>query len=171
MKLYETNIQIAALIEQLQPDPETGEIPANTDDVIEQLHGLEAERGEILKWIAKEVLNARAEAAAVKAEEERLYKVRKGKEDLAERLIGILDRECAGQNTDLGIAKLTYRRTARTEIINAPAAVEFLESSGHDDVLKYSEPAIDKTKAKTLIKSGVQIPGVKIVEGVSMSLK
>ena len=35
MKLYEVNQQIEALMVQLEPDPETGEIPANEDELIE----------------------------------------------------------------------------------------------------------------------------------------
>lgn len=171
MRLYETNKAIEELILQLQPDPETGEMPANTDDVIEQLHGLEAERGEILKWIAKEVLNARAEAAAVKAEEERLYKVRKGKEDLAERLIGILDRECAGQNTDLGIAKLTHRKTTKTEIVDPQEAIFWLEASGYDEAIRYALPTVDKTEIRALWKQGIKVPGTEMVDSISTSFK
>lgn len=171
MKLYETNIQIAALIEQLQPDPETGEIPANTDDVIEQLHGLEAERGEIIQWIAKEALNARAECAAIKAEEDRLCAVRKSKEKLTERLIGILDRECGGENTDLGIAKLQHRKTQKTEITDQEEAVIWLEESGYDEAIRYALPTVDKTEIKALFKQGIKVPGTEIVDSVSVSLR
>ena len=40
MKLYEVNQQIEDLMVQLEPDPETGEIPANEDDLVEQINAL-----------------------------------------------------------------------------------------------------------------------------------
>ena len=43
MKLYEVNQQIEDLMVQLEPDPETGEIPANEDELIEQINAALAE--------------------------------------------------------------------------------------------------------------------------------
>ena len=37
MKLYEVDQQLEDLILQLEPDPETGEIPANEDEIIAQI--------------------------------------------------------------------------------------------------------------------------------------
>ena len=37
MKLYEVNRQIEDLLYQLEPDPETGEIPANEEEIIDQI--------------------------------------------------------------------------------------------------------------------------------------
>ena len=44
MKLYEVNQQLEDLILQLEPDPETGEIPANEDEIIEQINALAMKR-------------------------------------------------------------------------------------------------------------------------------
>ena len=171
MKLYETNKMIEDLVLQLKPDEDTGELPENSDEIIEQINNLNADKEEILNWIAKEVLNIRANFVAIKAEEERLSKFRKGQEKLAERLVNILDYECAGQNTDFGIAKLTHRKTTKTEVTDASAAIEFLQRTGHDDALKYSEPTVDKTAVKALVKRGVPVPGVALVDGISVNLK
>ena len=76
MKLYEVNAQILALLEQLEPDPETGEIPANEAELIAQINALAMRREDILQYLAKVTLNLRAEAAALKAEEARLKKRR-----------------------------------------------------------------------------------------------
>lgn len=171
MKLYETNKQIDDLLQALQPDPETGEMPENTDEIIAQLESLEAEKSDILRWLAESCLNIRANLAAIKAEEDRLYKLRKNQERVAERLIDILDREC-GEPTDFGIAKLTYRKTVKADVVDPDQAIEFLQASGYDDILKYTAPAVDKTKVRLLIqKQGVDVPGVEIISGVSVSLK
>lgn len=171
MKLYETNQMIEELMAALQPDPETGEMPDNTDEIIAQLHSIEAEREDILRWLAEGVLNMRANNVAAKAEEDRLYKLRKDNEKVIERLIGILDRECGGQNTNFGIAKLTYRKTTSTEVSNPDKAIDFLQREGYDDVLTYKKPEVNKTKAKQLVKRGVDIPGVEVIDGYSVSLK
>ena len=101
MKLYEVNQGIEDLIAMLEPDPETGEVTA-ADEVMEQLHALEMERSRILEYLAKLVLNCRAEAASIRAEEKRLAERRRSLESRDERLMQILDRECAGQKTDCG---------------------------------------------------------------------
>ncbi len=170
MKLYQTNQMIEELINSLQPDPETGELPDNTDEIIKQLNGLEAEREDILKWIVESCLNLRGEIAGIKAEEERLYKIRKHNEAVADRLIRVLDHEC-GENKDFGIAKLTYRKTTKTDIFDPEKAVNYLQSSGYDDALKYAPPAIDRAAVKKLIKSGVAVPGAELVNSVSVTLR
>ena len=169
-KLYETNKQMDDLLLQLKPDEETGELPENTDEIIEQINALQADKDEILNWMAKEVLNIRANFAGIKAEQERLAKYRKSQEALADRLVAILDYECAGQNTDFGIAKLTHRKSQRTDVTDPDMAIAYLQQHGHDDMLKYKKPDVDKTAVKGLIKRGVPVPGVELVDSISVSL-
>jgi len=171
MKLYQTNQALNELLSQIQPDPETGELPDNTDELIEQINALQADKADILKWIAQEILNIRAEIPGIKAEEDRLYKYRKNKEDVIERLINILDRECGGENADFGIAKLSHRTTTSTDVTDPDKAIEFLESSGHDDALKYKKPDVDRLKVKQLIKQGINVPGAELKNKISVSLR
>ena len=49
MKLYEVNEAIQSLLLQLEPDPETGEIPMDDDAIIAELNGLQMERSRIEK--------------------------------------------------------------------------------------------------------------------------
>ena len=169
-KLYETNKQMEEILLQLKPDEETGEMPENTDELIEQINALQADKEEILQWIAKEVLNIRANYAGIKAEQERLMKYRKGQENLEKRLVAILDYECAGQNTDFGIAKLNHRQSQRTNITEPDKCISYLQQHGHDDALKYNAPDVIKDKVKALIKRGIPVPGAEIVNNVSVSL-
>lgn len=96
MHLYEINTEIALLMQQLEVDEETGEILTSSEDILQQLNALDMERSRILEYLAKVVLDTRAEAAALKAEEERLAKRRRICEHREERLIEVLDRECKG---------------------------------------------------------------------------
>lgn len=62
MHLYEINAEIALLLQQLEVDPETGEILASSEDIIRQLDTLGMERSRILEYLAKVVIETRAEA-------------------------------------------------------------------------------------------------------------
>ena len=171
MKLYEINEAIETLLAALTVDPETGEVPADADDVIAQLDALSMERTAVLEYLAKEVLNLRADQAAVKAEESRLKERRERMERREESIMNVLDRECAGRKTDLGVATVQYRTSEATEITDEAGARTWLMDEGYDDCLKYAEPAIDKAALKKLIKSGVEVPGAAVTKRVNCSLK
>ena len=64
MKLYEIHAAILSLLDQLEPDPETGELPDSTDAVLERIDALQMEKHSILEYLAKLVLNLRAEISA-----------------------------------------------------------------------------------------------------------
>lgn len=106
MKLYEINEEILRLTDQITVDEETGEISGDVASVCEQIEALQMERRSILEFLAKLVLNLRSDIAALKAEEDRLRDRRTRLEKKVERLLEILDRECAGEKTDLGVATL-----------------------------------------------------------------
>ena len=50
MKLYEINAQLLAMMEQLEPDPETGEIPSNEEEIIAKINALAMRREETIKF-------------------------------------------------------------------------------------------------------------------------
>ena len=170
MKLYEVNRQIEALLYQLEPDPETGEIPANEEEIIAQINALAMRREDILQYLAKLTLNCRAESTALKAEEERLKARRNRLETREERLIAILDREC-GETTDLGVATLSYRKTSRVEVTDEAKAVSWLKRHKFTDAFKMPAPTVYKTEVKKLLNGGQKVPGCKVVEDRSCSLK
>lgn len=171
MKLYEINEAIETLLSALTVDEETGEVPADVDDVIAQIDALALERSAVLEYLAKEVLNLRADQAAVKAEEKRLKERRERMERREESIMKVLDRECAGQKTDLGVATVNYRTSEATEITSEADARTWLLAEGHDECLKFTEPTIDKIALKKLIKSGTEVPGVSVTKKMNCSLK
>ena len=171
MKLYEVNQQIEDLMVQLEPDPETGGIPANEDELIEQINALAMKREDILQYLAKLVLNTKASVQALKAEEKRLSDRRKRMENKQDRLIAILDRECGGQKTDLGVATLCYRKTSHVEITDKGAALFWLKEMGHEDCYRSPEPEISKLYVGRLLDAGEKIDGVERVTGTSCYLK
>ena len=171
MKLYEINSAILALTDQIVFDEETGEILCDMDAICDQLNALQMERHSILAYLAKLVLNLRADAAALKAEEIRLHDRRARLEKKAGRLLQILDRECHGEKTDLGVATLQYRKTTRVEVSDATKAVSWLKRRKLTDCFRTPAPEVAKTEVKKLLAAGTRIPGCELVEDRSYSLK
>ena len=170
MKLYEVNQAIEEIFEQMV-DPETGEILSDSESLMAQLESLQMERQRILEYLAKLVLNTRAEAAALKEEEARLKKRRDRLGKKEEQIMAILDRECGGEKTDLGIATLSYRRTSHVEVSDAEKAVRWLKRNKHTDCYRIPAPEVAKAEVKKLINQGTKVPGCAVVEDRSCSLK
>lgn len=170
MKLYEVNAAIQELLLMLEPDPETGEVAA-TDDIIEQLGHLEMERSAILEYLAKVVLDTRAGVDALKNEERRLKERRQALERKDERLMQILDRECAGQKTDCGVATICYRKTTRVEVSDDQTAITWLKENGYDSCYKQPAPEVSKSEVKKLLQAGTDVPGIALIQDLSCSLR
>ena len=160
MKLYEINEEIGSLIDQILVDEETGEILCDIDEIYARIDALEMEKKSILEFLAKLVLNTRAEAAAVKAEEKK-----------ESRLMQILDRECAGTKTDLGVATFYYRKTTRVDVSDAEKAVNWLKRHKHTDCYRVPVPEVAKNEVKKLLAAGENVPGCAVVEDYSCLLK
>ena len=171
MKLYDVNQQIETLLDQLEPDPETGEIPANEDEIIAQINALAMKCEDILQYLAKLSLDAKATVQAMKAEEKRLHDRRTQMERKQEQLIAILDRECGGQKTDLGVATLCYRKTSHVEVTDKSALLRWLKAEGHDDCYRVPEPEISKLNVGRLLDAGVQVEGAERVQSTSCYLR
>ena len=171
MKLYEINEQIQALMDSITVDEETGELHGDAEAVMEQLDGLEMERASILGYLAKEVLNLRADETAMKAEEDRLKKNRERVKKREDAILSILDRECGGVKTDLGVAVGGYRKSEAVVIDDPAAAMEWLNSNNRDDCLRFIEPEISKADVKRLIQSGTEVPGIRVEQRNTFSLR
>ena len=171
MKLYEINHQLEELLLALEPDPETGETQADEDEIINQVNSLAMERMDILRYLAKLVLNNRSDVAALKQEEKRLQTRRRQMESHQSRLIALLDRECAGRKTDLGVATVSYRKSSRVEITNVAAARTWLDENDRKECYRIPDPEISKSAVSKLLDAGANIPGTKKVDTVSCCLK
>ena len=170
MKLYEIDAEILRLTDQIVFDEETGEILCDIDALTVEIESLQMERKSVLAYLAKLVLNLRAEETALKAEEQRLKDRRLRLEKKEARLMQILDRECAGEKTDLGVATVSYRKTAKLNVTDNGVAVAWLQTN-HEEFIRYQEPEISKNDVKKLLAAGVDVPGVELVNDLSCSLK
>ena len=179
MKLYEINAEIERLNESAVwnvewgawVDTDTGEIMSQ--EALDSMYdSLNMNKHEILVWLAKTVLNDRADIDALKVEEARLKKRREQIQKRVDRMTGIIERECEGTKTDLEVATMSYRTShpLRFEEKDVPNIVSWLESNGYDDCIKYAEPELRKADITKLIKSGVEVPMCEIGDKVNGSL-
>ena len=171
MRLYEINAAILEVVSQIVIDEETGEILCDYDSLTNQLHALQLERSAILTYLAKMVLNLRSDAAALKMEEDRLRKRREILAAREERLLSILDRECAGETTDLGVATFSYRKASHLEVTDEAKAISWLKRHKFTSAFKIPAPSVYKTEVRNLISQGNHVPGCQVVEDRSYSLK
>ena len=171
MKLYEINDEIQRLTDLLTVDVDTGEISCDFESVCGQIEALKMEKRSVLEYLAKAVLNLRAEASAVRAEEQRLFNRRALMEKKEKRILQILDRECGGEKTDLGVATLCYRKTSHVDVSDPSQAVDWLKSQNMTYCYRVPEPEVSKTEVKKLLSSGASIPGCLLVEERSYSLR
>ena len=146
MKLYEVNQAIESIFEVLV-DPVTGELLPD-ENLLEQLDALQMERSRILEYLVRLVLNTKAQCTAIKEEEQRLRDRRQDCERKVARLMAILDRECAGEKTDCGVATICYRKTSRVEVGDDSAALSWLMENGHSSCYKVPAPEINKNEVK-----------------------
>lgn len=171
MKLYEINEAILQLTDKLDIDPDTGELLCDADEVFNEINALQMERKAILEYLAKVILNIRAESAALKNEEERLKERRARLASKENRLMQILDRECAGEKTNLGVATFSYRKSNRLEVSDAVKAIDWLKQNNHTECYRVPAPEVAKIEVKKLINAGAEIPGCNVVQDYNCLLK
>ena len=153
MKLYEINEAILECIDQ-----ESGEV---IDE--EKLEELKLARDEKIHNIAAYIINLRAEAAVAKERAEVFTARKKAAENKAESLQRYLERQLDGQKWSDADFKIAWRTSQATEIIDEEAIPV--------DYKIAQAPKIDKAGLLRTLKMGKEIPGVRLVERQSMSVK
>ena len=173
MKLYEINEAIDALLDALTVDPNTGEAPADIDDIVSRLDELTMKKQNVLEYLAKKVLNLRAEMSALEIEIDRLEDRRDSLKINIDSIMRVLDRECKGEKTDLGVATVKYTKSQETVVDDETVAVRFLMDGNYEDTVKVTEPQykVIKANVKKLINSGVKVPGCHVEDKSNCSLK
>ena len=162
MKLYEINAQLAALLEQV--DPETGELCCDP----EQLEALAMARDEKLENLALYIKNADAEAKAIRDEEKALADRRRSLENRAGRAREFLELQLRGEKFTTPKVAVSWRKSEAVELSMSftPWAMEHA-----DDLLRYREPEPDKAAIKAAIKAGRDLTGAELVTRQSMQIR
>lgn len=168
MSLYEINADLEALLNAVEIDIETGEVISAPDwDSIEELS---IKREEKIDGLISYIKSVKAMISAIKEQENALVDRRKKKERHLETTMEYLEHCLAGDTFENERHKISYRKSNTTEIMDEAAAVEWLAENGHEDCLKLPDQTlhIAKTSVAKLIGSGVQVPGVEVVQHLNM---
>lgn len=154
MKLYEIDKQIQDCI-----DLETGEILN-----FEGFNALQMERTAKLENIALAYKNAKAEAAALKAEKEAFAEREKRAKNRMEWLSGYLKFVLDGEKFKTTKVEVSFRRSEAV-------CVECDALDLPQKYLTYKDPEPNKTAIKEALKAGVEINGCHIESRVNISIK
>lgn len=168
MQLYEITDVYLDFLNKVENE----EIPQEAiEDTLEGLTGLFEDKADAIACYMK---NLKAEAEAIKAEETALAERRKVKENSIARLKETLFR----QMIETGIEKVETPRNKISLRNNAPSVFisdeyNFIEwaKAGHEDLLIYKEPAVNKTAIKDALKAGIEVQGAELRVNRSLTMK
>ena len=153
MNLYEID---SAILDCM--DLETGEVFD-----IERFEELNLERTVKIENICLWIKNLKAEIEALKAEKDAFAKRQKSAENKMESLKKYISGYLEGTPYESAKVKVSFRKSEVLDITEGAAIpVEYL---------KFKEPDVDKVELKKALKSGVQIPGVSIIENQNIQIK
>lgn len=161
MTLYEIDQAIMGLVDQ-----ETGEIAD-----FESLDRLQMAREQKIENVACYYKNLVSDVAALKAEEQAFSQRRKAAEKKADHLKEYLVYALGGEKFQTARCSITFRATTKVQIDDPGAAIDWAKRSGHIECIKCPPPELSKPELSKLLKTGQQIPGVGIVEGLSVGVK
>ena len=179
MRLFEIREELQRLIDGIDDrladciDPVTGEVIRDIEDEYEQIQNeiaaLEISREEKREGVACAVLGIRAEAEAIREQEQILFRRRKKLEAKADRLAEYLEHDLDGEAFSSPRVTVRWRKTVSTEV--TPEFVSWAKEAGLHSLLRYKDPEPDKTAIGKLLKAGQTFPGAQLVEHNKMTIK
>lgn len=178
-------------IDSYEPDRDENGSPIDSDgnvidDVVElkeamltawfdTLDGIEEEFEIKAVNIAVIVKSIKAEAEQLKAEKLRLAKRQAQKERAAERLEQYLlnSMQAIGrEKVDKPQAVIRVKKNSESTVIdNEKSFIEWAETNGYNDLLKYKDPEVKKKEVKDLLKRNVELPFVHLERKTKIDIK
>lgn len=178
-------------IDSYEPDRDENGSPIDSDgnvidDVVElkeamltawfdTLDGIEEEFEIKAVNIAVIVKSMKAEAEQLKAEKLRLAKRQAQKERAAERLEQYLlnSMQAIGrEKIDKPQAVIRVKKNPESTVIdNEKSFIEWAETNGYTDLLKYKDPEVKKKEVKDLLKRNVELPFVHLERKTKIDIK
>ena len=170
MKLYEYAAEFAELFDSLD-DMDGEDMEQAWFDTLESI---EAEFDDKAENVIAYIKELKAQAAALKEQEEAFKARRKSKENHAERLKKYL-LDCMNATNRVKIDRpmgcASVRNNAESPRFADEEKFIMWAIANADDLLTYSKPEISKTRVKEYLKSGGEIPGVTLERSQSVIIK
>lgn len=158
MKLYELAGDYRELMDKL----ESGEIPEELlSDTLEGIRGAIEEKADGIACMLKAL---EADAAAIKAEEDKLSERRKSKERAYDRMRAYLSDmllHAGVTNVETPRSQIRFRKSEAVIVDHEADFIRWAEEN-RDDFLNYKEPSINKTAVKKALLAGEEIAGARI---------
>lgn len=158
MKLYELAGDYRELMDKL----ESGEIPEELlSDTLEGIRGAIEEKADGIACMLKAL---EADAAAIKAEEDKLSERRKSKERVYDRMRAYLSDmllHAGVTNVETPRSQIRFRKSEAVIVDHEADFIRWAEEN-RDDFLNYKEPSINKTAVKKALLAGEEIVGARI---------
>lgn len=161
MNIYEIDQKILEMV-----DPETGEIMD-----WDAFDALQMERNAKIENLACWIKNLSATAKEIREEELRLQERRKNLERMVETRKAWLENALCGQKFETPRCVVLFRKTTSVDIDDMQAVIAWAETTGHTECVRYKAPEISKTEVAKILKTGAEIPGAVLAQGVSMGVK
>ena len=170
MKLYEYAAEFAELFDAL--DDMGGEDMEQA--WFDTLESIEAEFDDKAENVIAYIKELKAQAAALKEQEEAFKARRKSKENHAERLKKYL-LDCMNATDRVKIDRpmgcASVRNNAESPRFADEEKFIMWAIANADELLNYAEPTISKTRVKEYLKAGGEIPGVTLERSQSIVIK
>lgn len=160
MKIYEIPSTLRDLLDRLDADPDTGEVDGDALAAYTEYQGAATEK---LEGTACYVRELKAEADAIKAEEERLAKRRKALENKSERLKNYMMSalEAMGGKVKGVMASVRIGKSQAVTVFDIDALPDAFKR-----VVTKVDP--DKVALKKALKAGEVIPGAALEDRQSV---
>lgn len=169
MNIYDIDNAILEVYEAISEvfDEETGEVTDidNFEALCGKLDELQMERERKISNIACWIKNLKAEAEAIKTEEQTLNKRRKVCENKVESLKKYLEHALHGEKFKDARVSISYRKSEGIHF-----ADDFKYESLPQQFIKVTVDA-KKTELKAALKNGEEIPGVSLVSKNNIQIK
>ena len=176
MSLFQLSDDYQTLYNQLDDiDLDSAEGPELFEAFADTLEGIEIEFDEKAEKIACFIKELLYEASNIKAEKQQLDKRQKAKENKAAQLkiylMGCMDR-AGKQKIERSLASLSIRNNAESlKVENEMEFIRWAQTSGHDELIRYRDPEIDKSALKKAVKGGLAVSGVSLERSRSLTIK
>lgn len=164
MRLYEINEQLEALLSNV--DPETGELMIDTD----ALEALQIAKAEKLEGIALYIKDLKALSNEIAKEAVTLTQRKRALDGRVERLTALLMDNMDGKLETARVRVSTRKNAPSADIEDMDNLMLWLADQ-RNDLLRFSEPTINRTALTKALKDGEEIPFCKLRQTTSLVIK
>lgn len=163
MNLFEINGKIRRFLDNIEVDPETGEVTG-----IEELENLEIERNDKINNTAMYYLSLLSDAEAYEKQKKKFAEWEARTKKKAELIKNYLSENLGGEKFKSDTVQISFRRS---ESVETDKDFAIWAETFAPQYLTYKAPEINKNVLKSALKAGNNIIGARLVEKNNIQIK